>query len=221
MSKGGSDDLEALRAMERQRLARDVHDGLGGDLAAIKMALALLGRRLPQDKDLREQWAYVDQLADGAIDTMHGLVDQSYGMPVGRLDQVLAKQIAAFSRQSGLACSQDLAQIPLEMDCPLAQALYYLLRECLVNVSRHAKAQQLRIALREQNGCLILEVEDDGMGTGPREAGAGREGSGLAGMRARAESLGGEFSIRAVAPHGTLVKIELPMGNAGLKAGSP
>ncbi|HEX7642700.1 MAG TPA: ATP-binding protein [Burkholderiaceae bacterium] len=210
MSKGGMEDkLEAARAQERQRLARDVHDALGGDLAAIKMALAVLGRRLPQDGDLHAQWAYIDKLVDSAIDSMHGVVDKTYGAPVGLLDQVLAQQIAGFSRQSGLQCTHNLAQTSLDMRSPAAQALYYILRECLVNAGRHAQARRLRVALREEMGKLVLEVEDDGVGPGQRGA---REGTGLAGMRRRAEELGGEFSIRAVAPHGTLAVVELPMG---------
>ncbi|HEX8957116.1 MAG TPA: histidine kinase [Burkholderiaceae bacterium] len=210
MSKDGAEDkLEAARAQERQRMARDVHDALGGDLAAIKMALAVLGRRLPQDGDLHEQWAYVDKLVDGAIDSMHGVVDKSCGAPTGLLDQVLAQQIAGFSRQSGVQCTHNLAQTAFDMRSPTAQALYYILRECLVNVGRHAQARRLRVALREEMGKLVLEVEDDGVGPGPHGA---REGTGLAGMRQRAEELGGEFSIRVVAPHGTLAVVELPMG---------
>jgi len=194
---------------DRQDLARDVHDALGGDLAAIKMALAVLARRLPQDQALWEQWAYVDKLVDGAIDSMHRVLEKSQHMPPGRLDQVAAQQVADFGRQSGLSCTQNLAEVALDMQSPVAQALYYILRECLSNVGKHAKATQVRVALRVAQERLVLEVEDDGIGLREQP----RQGFGLQGMRKRATELGGEFSLRTIVPHGTLIVIEIPLRN--------
>jgi signal transduction histidine kinase len=209
MSK--DDALLALLARERQRLARDVHDALGGDLAAIKMALAVLGRRLPPEPGLHDQLAYADKLVDGAIDAMHRVVDGARQAPSGKLEQVLAQELASFARQSGLACRTALAETRLDMRAPPAQALFYILRESLGNIGKHARATQVRVALRVTNDRLSLEIEDDGAGIG--SIASARKGWGLESMQERAEEQGGEFSIRSIAPHGTLIVIEIPLGN--------
>jgi signal transduction histidine kinase len=213
MSKGDVDErLEAALAQERRRLARDVHDALGGDLVAVKMALAVLGRRLPHDAALREQWTYVDKLVDGAIDSMHHVVETSQMTLASSLDQILAQHLDDFSRQSGLACHQEFWGTQVELNAPSTQALYYILRECLSNIGKHAKAEKVRVALRIEEDSLILEVEDDGVGLG--DTSSTRNGFGLRSMQERAKYVGGEFSIRGIAPHGTLVMIEIPLGNA-------
>ena len=202
------DDLDAVRAQERRRIARDVHDALGGDLAAIKMALVVLARRLPHDQGVHEQLSYIDKLVDAAIDSMHQVVAASPDPSMDRLDRAVGSRVEEFMRQSGLACNSELDHVSLDMDEPVAQALHAILRESLTNVGKHAKARQVRVALRQTEERLILEVEDDGVGPASDHAGFG-----LRGMRERAEELGGEFSIQEVAPHGTLVLVEIPMGN--------
>ncbi len=211
MSKDETGDArDAIRAEERKRIARDVHDELGGDLAAIKMALAVLGRRLPQDEGLREQLAYVDKLVDGAIDAMHRVADEWQHATCETFRQYAGQHIAAFSRQSGIACHQALDDAP--PDLRSAQALSYMLRECLTNIARHAQATQVRVGLRVAEGKLVFEVEDDGIGL-PGNRPSGRQGTGIRGMQERTRELGGDFSMRQLVPHGTLVMIELPLGN--------
>ena len=217
MSKHESkESLDAARADERKRLARDVHDELGGDLAAIKMALAVLGRRLPQDEGLQEQLAYVDKLVDGAIDSMHRVADKWLHAAGGTFRQFVEQQLAAFSRQSGIASHHVLTDAPLDMHSQEAQALSHILRECLTNIARHAQATQVRVGLRFADHKLVLEIEDDGVGVAANFA-SGRTGTGIRGMQERATEMHGDFSMRDAAPHGTLVMIELPLGNGTVK----
>lgn len=212
MSKGDALNGQEACADERKRLARDVHDALGGDLAAIKMALAVLGRRLPQDQGLQDQLAYVDKLVDGAIDSMHRVTDQCQVAANGTFQLFVAEQLAAFSRQSGIVCRQTLADAPLDMRAPAAHALSHMLRECLTNIAKHAQATQALVGLRITGDRLVLEIEDDGVGLAASRSSA-KQGSGIRGMRERASEFGGDFSMREVAPHGTLVVIEIPLGN--------
>ena len=227
MSKGeGSDDkLEAARVEERKRLVREVHDWLGGDLAAVKMALAVLARRLPQESGLHEQLDYVDKLVDGAIDSMHHIAEKWQGASEDAFAQVVQQQVDAFRKQSGLDCQCTAEDVPLDPGSSAAEALSRILRECLVNIGKHAGAQHVRVELRAAQGYIILSVQDDGVGidTAPALAGA-RPGMGLRAMRERAMEQGGSFSMRAAAPRGTLMTVELPLAGqllADKTAGSP
>jgi len=211
MNTTGSDDsIEAARADERRRIARNVHDELGGDLAAIKMALAVLGRRLPTDEAVREQLAYVDNLVDGAIDSMHRVAYKWQAVEGGSLHAMLQRRIAEFSRQTGIACESELIEVALGTNG--LEALHHIVRECLTNVGKHAQAGRVRIGLRMSGENLVLEVEDDGVGL-PEVCVGARAGLGIRGMQQRAEELGGAFSMRGAAPRGTLVTVELPLGN--------
>jgi signal transduction histidine kinase len=229
MSKGevSDDKLEAARAEERKRLAREVHDRLGGDLSAVKMALAVLARRLPQESGLHEQLDYVDKLVDGAIDSMHHISEKWQGASEDAFAQVVQLQVDTFRKQSGLDCQCTAEDVPLDPGSSAAEALSRILRECLVNIGKHAGAQHVRVALRAAQGHIILSVQDDGVGIGtglaPALAGA-RPGMGLRAMRERVTEQGGSFSMRAAAPRGTLMTVELPLAGqllADKTAGSP
>jgi two-component system sensor histidine kinase UhpB len=208
--KETGDRLEAARLAERRRIARDVHDELGGDLAAIKMALAVLKRRMPPDEAAREQLAYIDKLVDGAIDSMHRVAEKWQGFADGALHEIFQRQIDEFSRQSGIACKSELAEAALDAD--RAAALHHILRECLTNIGKHAQAGCVSVCLRLTDEGVTLDVEDDGAGFVGTYSGA-RVGLGIRGMQQRAEELGGVFSIHRAAPRGTLVTVELPLGN--------
>lgn len=207
----------AARAEGHARLARDVHDDLGGDLAAIKMALSVLMRHIPaQAQPLHEQAEYVDGLVDRAIDTMHRLSDDTPPLEKGQsLSTALVLRAAEFARLSGIACSfsEELHSSEEASLAPLAvKALLRIAREALVNIGKHAGATKVTLRLGVTGGIASLEIEDDGKGMQDADR-VKPDSYGIRGMMQRARAAGGTLSITTVMPHGTLIKADVPCGS--------
>eukprot|EP01042_Synura_sphagnicola_P019939 gene19939-25270_t len=138
---------DRIKEEERQRIARDLHDELGSQLTAIKMALAQLRLQLPSahgnQDGLAAQTDYADQLTDGAIDAMHNIINDLYpavldlGLPTA-LDWLVNQ----FSRQTGVPHRFLDDQDWPELDVFSTVSLYRIAREALHNAARHARAKQ-------------------------------------------------------------------------------
>jgi signal transduction histidine kinase len=110
------------------------------------------------------------------------------------------------SRRVELAIELSLPdELPLEN--AVATAVYRIYQELLTNVIRHASARTVQITLTTFNGSVQLTCTDDGVGFDPARKSSG---VGLAGIRERTRALGGQFSISALAPHGTEAIVVLP-----------
>ena len=92
---------------------------------------------------------------------------------------------------------------------PRAADIVQLAREALSNVGRHAQAATCRLSLHRRDGLALLEIDDDGHGFD--EAKVERKGQGLRNLRDRAQSLGGELSIKSSADDGTTIRIAIPL----------
>jgi signal transduction histidine kinase len=102
----------------------------------------------------------------------------------------------------------DLPENDIVIDRERATALFRILQETLTNVARHANATQVNIRLAKEDGCLILEVHDNGKGIGKEELSAGRS-LGILGMRERALVLGGGISISGAPGQGTTIEVRI------------
>ena len=106
------------------------------------------------------------------------------------------------------------AAVPVELEVPalgrlpepVEVAAYYAVSEALTNATRHARASVVSIGLEERDGCLHLSIRDDGAG-GADPA----RGSGLIGLRDRAEALGGSLEVSSPPGEGTLMLVQLPL----------
>jgi two-component system sensor histidine kinase UhpB len=198
---------------ERARVGRDIHDTLGGDLAAAKMALAQLVRRLPQgESELHERAAYVAALLDRAIDSMHRCAEGLLADAGKELAVAIKRQADEFTQLSGIQCKAaiDIEQGNVPSDA--AAAVIQVVREGLTNAGKHSQAREMRVQLSERDGALHLEIEDDGCGIADGDM-AKPHSLGIRGIVERVRLLGGKVSIRAVAPHGTLIAVDLPLNN--------
>jgi signal transduction histidine kinase len=196
---------------ERDRLRRDLHDGLGPSLSGIALGLeaaarahradpgsvlALLERtRVEADAAVREIRRVLDGLRPGVLD-LHGLEG--------------AVRDAASSLGMG---GPDGPEFDLRADAlPLLpprveEAAFRIVAESLTNVVRHSSAAHCDVRLQKANGELRVRVGDDGCGPG---SGSG-VGHGLGSMRRRAADLGGSLHVEAAAPRGTVVTAILPL----------
>ena len=203
--------LEKTQERERARIARELHDEIGGNLSAIKMSVTWLAARLPKrDGKAREKMTALEALVD---DTAETIVRIGQDLRPGVLDLGLVAaiewQIDEFGKRMGIECAADLHREPLGLDRDAEAALFSIFREMLTNVAKHAEASEVRIKLARSGDELELTVSDNGKGM----AGADRlktSSFGLRGMEERAIQLGGSFVVTGLKPRGTSVAVRVP-----------
>ncbi len=206
--------IEKVKEQERERIAREIHDDLGGNLTAIKMALAMLAARLPSgDETLQQKAAYVDSLVDRTIDAVHRLtLDLRPSVLDFGLIPALEWQVKEFEAQAGIACTLLASMKELELEPEQATALFRIAQEALTNIAKHAHASAVTIKLTRSRGVLTLKVIDNGRGIRPADR-SKPDSFGLRGMAERARALGGTFSLGHPSGGGTevAIKIRLPV----------
>jgi signal transduction histidine kinase len=198
--------IEMVKEQERTRIAREIHDDLGGNLTAIKMALAMLANKLPPE--LKERADYVDLLVDRSIDAIHQIsLDLRPPMLELGLSAALEWQCREFEKQNGIPCQFDACGSEPSLDQDRAVALFRIIQEALTNIAKHAKASQVVVSLASRQHQLSLNVCDNGVGIAPADC--RKPGSfGLRGMAERAHALGARLSLSDAPGGGTIVTID-------------
>jgi PAS domain S-box-containing protein len=203
-----TDHIEQVKEQERTRIAREIHDDLGGNLTAIKMALAMLAARLPDEPPLRDKATYLDDLVDRTIDAVHRI---SLDLRPSTLDlglvAALEWQAREFERQAGVACVFRCAHREIDLDPDHASALFRIFQEALTNIAKHAGATRVMVALRRQRQHLLLTIADNGRGIQPADR-LKPHSFGLRGMSERARALGGTLTLSEAPGGGTMVAIK-------------
>src|SRR5450830_768149 len=210
---------ERVKEQERTRIAREIHDDLGGNLTAIKMALAMLSARLPEgDQALHDKAAYVDELADRTIDAVHRItLDLRPSILDFGLVAALDWQVKEFSAQAGLACSFQSNEKEVELDADAATALFRIVQEALTNIAKHAQASRVTVRLHCGRQQIGVKITDNGRGIDASDR-KKPASFGLRGMAERARALGGTFEVSPATGGGTTVAIKIRRANAGAEA---
>ena len=205
--------IEQVKEQERTRIAREIHDDLGGNLTAIKMALSRLTQRLPAGEPLlRERADYVDALVDRTIEAVHRIsLDLRPSMLDFGLVAALEWQSREFEKQNGISCAFSSTESEIDMSLDHATALFRIFQEALTNISKHAKATQVTVRLQREDRQVTLTIADNGRGIAQADRMKPRS-FGLRGMSERARALGGTMALSDAPGGGALVaiKIELP-----------
>jgi signal transduction histidine kinase len=201
--------IEQAKEQERTRIAREIHDDLGGNLTAIKMALAMLAARLPQEPVLADKAAYLDDLVDRTIDAVHRI---SLDLRPPTLDlgivAALEWQAREFEKQAGVACVFRSPSKDIELAPDDASALFRIFQEALTNIAKHAGATRVTVSLRRERRDLALTIRDNGRGIQPADR-LKPQSFGLRGMSERARALGGTLALSAAPGGGTMVAIKI------------
>ncbi len=206
-SAAQQEELAVLR--ERTRLAREMHDSLGHALVLVNVKLEAaqrLYRVAPErgDAELEAVRGLVRETMAGLRHSLHDLrapVAPFHDLPAG-----LRRLCAEVSARSGLSVVARCDEAPPPA---LAEPLWWIAREALANIERHARASHAAVELRRDGQGWLLLVSDDGVGV--RQTDLRRPGHfGLLGMRERAEAVGGSLAVRRNPSGGTLVEAYLP-----------
>ena len=213
--------VTAATLNERDRLRRDLHDGLGPSLAGIALGLEAAWSALGSDRDdVREVLARLREEADAAASEVRRVLD---ALRPQVLDlQGLEGAIRATATSLGLGADdagpsfalgvESLPALPPHVE----EAAFRIAAESLTNVVRHADAGHCSVRVARGGGDLWVTVCDDGNGPGPslgaEPRGGGSAGHGLDSMVRRATQLGGTLTVEPADPRGTRVTAVLPLG---------
>jgi len=204
-------ERERAAQAERERMARDLHDDLLQTLAAVRADIATVG--LSADDPARAAASLQRSQEDlaNAIESARRLVTglRPQALEGRGLVEALDTLAAEFTGRTGVACD---VECTANLDAPSAatEALYRVAQEALANVSKHAQASSVDIAVsRPDADRLLLRVQDDGRGLtlGDED----KDGSfGLIGMRERISLVGGTLRVASTPDNGTAVEAEVP-----------
>ena len=122
-------------------------------------------------------------------------------------------QCREFSRRSGVKCEFKTPRIKLDLSPDKSTAFFRILQEALTNIARHAHAKQVKITLRKDKRAVSMTISDNGRGITQEQINAPAS-LGLLGMRERAESVGGSFSVEGTPRNGTSVSVRTNIADA-------
>lgn len=196
---------------ERRRLARELHDGIGQNLTALKHRLTQLGDGLPVDPALRAQLGAAIALCNNTLDDTREL-SRLLRPPI--LDDLgLESALQWLARSQGeasqLSITVEMESLPA-LDDDLQTLVFRIAQEALNNVARHAQASNVLVRLVVRSGSLQLQVVDDGRGCDPETA-LRSGGSGLGGMRERLRLHGGRLDLHSSPGNGARIRAVIPL----------
>ncbi len=205
--------LERVREEERERIARDIHDVLGGNLVAIKIEASLLESKLESDPQLlRNRVRSIARLIDDAIATS-GRVARELRPGILKefgLAAAIECQAEDFSQRTGLPCRCEAMDYDAQVSEDASIAMFRVFQEALTNIAKHAKASFIEVDMSREAGSLLLRIRDDGRGIEPGDMNKPKS-FGLRGMRERMASLGGSARIGQCAGGGTEIVLRAPL----------
>lgn len=209
----------ALNERFLRRIAADMHDGPGQDLALALLRIdelagvcaacmvSVVKRRAASDDFGTIQSALRSALAD-----MRAILAGLRLPEIGQLSitETAERAVRDYERKTNAAVGLTVNDVPLEARLSVKITLYRILQESLANGFRHADGAGQRVSIAGKDGQLIVEILDDGPGFNKRDVLAD-DHLGLVGMRERVEILGGTFELESAQKNGTLIRARLPL----------
>jgi PAS domain S-box-containing protein len=207
--------LMTMQDQERRRLARDLHDGLGQELAVAKMVLdKMILQKSKSAEPQAETWTQASSIIDNAIQqvrTMSHLLHPPLLDEVGLLS-ALSWYVEGLAKRSGIETALDVqpGDFP-RLGAEVETAVFRIVQEALTNVFRHSEASKVWITLAQREGIIVVAVRDNGKGIGREieELQPDSVGVGIGGMKQRAKEFGGELRLSNAHP-GALVELMIP-----------
>lgn len=214
-----SSQLLSAEETERKRIARELHDGIGQALSAIKFsvenALEEICKKAPTANI--ESLASVIPLTQKTIDEVRRIVKD---LRPSILDDLgILATIAWFCREfqsifSTVRIEKEITVKENEIPVSLKTIIYRIMQEALNNTAKHSQADRVRLSLKKFDGNIELVIADNGQGFNFEQdiyVKNSMRGFGLASMKERAELSGGQFTIESVTGAGTSIRVLWPV----------
>ena len=192
--------------LERQRLARELHDETGQALTSI-----LLGLKQLEGSESPEAVAALRELVVATLQDVRRLAVELRPKALDDFGLVpaLERLTQGFAEHTGISVDLEASALTERPPVEVETAIYRIVQESLTNVVKHAQAHSVSVVVTRGDGRIKAVIEDDGRGFEPENAGG--EGIGLVGMRERIELLDGSLTVESSERSGTTVAIEVPV----------
>lgn len=203
--------LNTVKEKERSRIAREIHDDLGGNLTVVKLGLASLLKKLPADQQtLIEKAQDLKKVVDETFDTVHRISgDLRPNILELGIVAALDWQSKEFEKQMDIACTFVTNKPGTKGTTEQATTLFRICQEALSNIAKYAKATRVDIALLFGDDTIKMYITDDGIGINPGDI-IKPNAFGLRGMEERVIALQGKFTIENAPEKGTNITVILP-----------
>ncbi len=206
--------MEHIKEHERSRIAREIHDDLGGNLTAIKMGLSSIINRLKEGKPISLERAQgLQVIVDSTFEAVHKI---SSDLRPNILDlgivAALEWQSKEFEKQLDIDCEFTCNQSEVHVSSAQAITLFRICQESMSNISKHAKATSVSVDLNVSADEVVMTISDNGIGIKSSDM-LKVNSFGLRGMQERVATLHGSFNISKATKHGqkgTVITLRLP-----------
>lgn len=204
--------MNQIKELERTRIAREIHDDLGGNLTAIKISLASIINRLAVGQPVSvEQAKGLESIVDNTFEAIHKI---SSDLRPNILDlgivAALQWQAKEFEKQVGVSCTFTTNQAEIVVTQDQAITLFRICQESMSNIAKHANATSVHVDLNLHYCEIIMKISDNGIGINFADT-YKPNSFGLRGMQERVAALYGSFDIDQLAEKGTAITVTLPI----------
>jgi signal transduction histidine kinase len=206
--------IVSVQEEERRRLAMELHDRTGGNLAAIQLNLKSIARSIPghpsgEDELMKETSSL---LSDTIVSIREFCGELRPAILIyGGLSQAIKSTLAQFTRRTGIETVFDHSGFSGRFNPDLESVLFRIAQEALLNCAKHSRASRVLVEISSVASQLTLTIEDNGVGFDPDLLGRTDQdlGGGLLSMRERATFVGGSFFADSHPGQGTSIRVEL------------
>ena len=212
-------EQQAALSQERARIARDIHDDLGGSLSHIKLLGELALREPAVSGSAKDSLSTITTIAVQMLKSLDEIVwaINSRNDSLSNLISYLGQHASEFLRSAGIRCEVSLPENPPELEVTSAVRHHILLavKEALTNVVRHAQAGAVRLEIEAGPEMLQIRITDDGRGFESQPVNA--ESDGLRNMHKRMAAVGGDMQVESRSGQGTRLVFKVALPRPGLK----
>lgn len=202
-----------VREKERTLIAREIHDELGQALTALKMDVSWIERNLPEKiKSLPEKIKSMTELINETLKTTKEIIYElrptildDFG-----LEAALEWYANEFQNRTEITCEIHTDIEKLILDQNRSTTIYRIFQESLTNAARHSNATRMKVNVKEDNGNLVLRIEDNGKGITEEQI-SDSKSFGLIGMSERLLLLKGNLEVYGVKDKGTTIVATIPL----------
>jgi PAS domain S-box-containing protein len=205
------------REVERERIARELHDEAGQSLTGINLAIDSISKHINEElPELNDPIAEVRTYINHTYREMRRISHRLHPAILNDLgiEAALDAYFQWIIRHSSLNVAYQVVGFEEDFDREIAIALYRLSQEAFTNTQKHARAQHFKLSIVKSYPRVIFVAEDDGEGFDVTEVDWAGRSLGLVSMRERAAVLGGSFILRSDKGQGTVIRIEIPLKEA-------
>jgi signal transduction histidine kinase len=206
----------SAQEMERQRIARELHDGVGQMLTALGLGLAAARDSLASDPE--RSFQQLDELKSMGTQVLHELQGLVTGLRPSVLDDLglvpaLRGLVQQFDKQPGLAVRLNVQGHSQRLQPEIETILFRISQEALTNAARHAQAENVEVVLTFEANSIVLQVVDDGRGFDPDSVlrTDHKRHWGLLGIEERVSLVGGTSQIHSHPGEGSTIYVNIPL----------